>query len=334
MSSRRESDFARLEQLLREADKRAELERKRADDELRNRKEADERAELERQRAEEEQRNRKEADERAELERQRAEDERRRAEAAESRAHIEESKTRQTTFEEYIHTCHTLLLKPLRVQTDKSLSTQGSITSPKNKPCSTLLKPWLDFPIRQQELFKRVHEYFPRDVGLFSSTQFLTELGQKICDRPLASEKDLEGYERLAVEGPTTDIISQLQKIEEARSALRLGDGIMFKNHANTLADTNEEVQQSLQNLRLLRRQQAPNSKAKDSDQICVYKETNSRCSVCMVIEYKPSHKLLVYNLQAGLLRADSKSMNLLEDVINRPTIPTNPEEKFIYYSK
>jgi hypothetical protein len=108
----------------------------------------------------------------------------------------------------------------------------------------------------------------------------------------------------------------------------------MFKNHANTLADTNEEVQQSLQNLRLSRRQQAPNSKAKDSDQICVYKETNSRCSVCMVIEYKLSHKLLVYNLQAGLLRADSRFMNLPEDVINRPIIPMNPEEKFIYYSE
>jgi len=54
MSSRQESDFARLEQLLREADERAELERKRADDEQRNRKEADERAELERQRAEDE----------------------------------------------------------------------------------------------------------------------------------------------------------------------------------------------------------------------------------------------------------------------------------------
>jgi hypothetical protein len=108
----------------------------------------------------------------------------------------------------------------------------------------------------------------------------------------------------------------------------------MFENHANTLADTNEEVQQSLQNLRLSRRQQAPNSKAKDSDQICVYKETNGRRSVCMVIEYKPSHKLSVYNLRAGLLRADSGSMNLLEDVINRPTIPTSPEEKFIYHTE
>jgi hypothetical protein len=46
MSLRRESDFARLEQLLQEADERAERERRRA-------QEADERAELERQRAEE-----------------------------------------------------------------------------------------------------------------------------------------------------------------------------------------------------------------------------------------------------------------------------------------
>jgi hypothetical protein len=96
-------------------------------------------AELERKRADDEQLNRKEADERTVLERQRAEDERRRAEEAESRAHIEESKTRRTTFEEYIRTCHILLSKPLRVQTDKSLSTQGSITNPKNKPCPTLL---------------------------------------------------------------------------------------------------------------------------------------------------------------------------------------------------
>jgi hypothetical protein len=116
MSSRRDSDFARLEQLLQE--------------ERRNRQEADERA--------------KEAEERAELPRRRAEDERRRAEGeqrnrqeAESRAQIERKKTRPTTFEEYIRACHALLSKPLRIQTDKSLSTQCSITSPKNKPCPT-----------------------------------------------------------------------------------------------------------------------------------------------------------------------------------------------------
>jgi hypothetical protein len=327
MSSRRESDFARLEQLLREADERAEQERKRADEEQRNRRKADEKAEQERRRAQE-------ADEKAEQERRRAQEADEKAEQERKRADEEQKKTSRTTFEEYIRTCHTLLSKPLRIQTDKSLSTQGSITSPKNKPCPALLKPWTDFPLQQQQLFERVCKYIPQDAKHFSSIQYLKELGQDLCDRPLASEKDLEAYQRLAVERPTTNIILHLQGIKKARKALSLGDGIMFENHANTLSDTNEEVRQSLQNLRLSSARQAPKSKAKDSDQICVYKETDYRRSVCMVIEYKPSHKLSVYNLRAGLLRADSGSMNLPEDIINRPTIPTNPEEKFVYHSE
>jgi hypothetical protein len=52
-----------------------------------------------------------------------------------------------------------------------------------------------------------------------------------------------------------------------------------------------------------------------------------------MVIEYKPSHKLSVYNLRAGL-QADSGFINLPNDIINRPTIPTNLEEKFVYHSE
>ncbi|KAH8585874.1 hypothetical protein B0O99DRAFT_646017, partial [Bisporella sp. PMI_857] len=188
MSSRMESEFARLEQLLREADERAEQERRRAE-------EANERTEQERRRAEDEQRNRQEA---------------------ESRAQIEGKKTRPTTFEGYIRACHTLLSKPLRIQAGKSLSTQGSITSPKNKPCPNLLKPWTDFPVQQQQHFEKIYEYMPRNAELFSSIQYLTELGQDICDRPLASENDLEAYQRPAVERPTTHIISHLQRIEAA----------------------------------------------------------------------------------------------------------------------
>jgi hypothetical protein len=104
----RESEFVRLEQPLREARQRA--------------READKKAEQERRRAEE-------ADERTKQERRRAEDEQRNRQEAESRAQIEGKKTRPTTFEEYIRACHTLLSKPLRIQTDKSLSTQGSVTS-------------------------------------------------------------------------------------------------------------------------------------------------------------------------------------------------------------
>lgn len=294
MSSRRESDFARLEQKLREADQL-----------------------------------RREADERTELERKRADEERRRAEEA-------EEKTRSTTFEQYIRACHTLLSKPLRIQTDRSLSTQGSTTSNKNKPCPTLLKPWMDFPTLQQQLFEKVTEYIPLEAAPFSSMQYLKELGQDLCDRPLASEKDLEVYQRSAVERPTTHIISHLLQIAEARREFNLGDGIIFENHANTLGDSNEEVQQSLQNLRLSSKQQASSSNPKPryADQICVYKEADGTRSPCMVVEYKASHKLSVFNLRGGLLRADGGSMNILEDVINRITVPTKPEEKFIYNSE
>ncbi|KAH7393706.1 hypothetical protein BKA64DRAFT_746722 [Cadophora sp. MPI-SDFR-AT-0126] len=301
MSSRRESEFARLEQLLREADERVEQERRRAE-------EADERAEQERRRAEDEQRKRIE----------------------------EETKTRPTTFEEYLRACHTFLSKPLRIQTDKSLSTQGSITSTKNKPCPTLLMPWTDFPILQQRLFERVSDYIPQDAALFSSIQYLTELGQDLCDRPLASEKDTEAYQRLAVERPTTHIISHLQQVEEARRDFNLGSGIIFENHANTLSDSNEEVQQSLQDLRISNKGQASSSnpKPRNADQICVYKEADGTRSLCMVVEYKPSHKLSVFNLRAGLLRADKGSMDIPKNVINRITIPTDPEDKFVYHSE
>ncbi|KAG9241154.1 hypothetical protein BJ878DRAFT_522142 [Calycina marina] len=301
MSSRRESEFARLEELLREANERAEQERRRAE-------EADERVEQERRRAEDEQRNRKEA----------------------------EKKTQPTTLEEYLRSCHTLLSKPLRIQTDKSLSTQGSITSPKNKPCPTLLKPWSDFPMLQQQLFERLYEYIPRDAELFSSTQYLTELGKDLCDRPLASEKDLEAYQRLAVERPTTHVISHLQQVEEARREFNLGGGIIFENHANTLSDSNEEVQQSLQDLRISSQghTSSSNPKPRNADQICVYKEADGTKNLCMIVEYKPSHKLSVFNLRAGLLRADKGSMNIPKDVINRITIPTDPEDKFVYHSE
>ena len=49
--------------------------------------------------------------------------------------------------------------------------------------------PWTDFPIVQQYLFKRVSEFIPPDAEHFISIQYLKELSQDLCDRPLASEK-------------------------------------------------------------------------------------------------------------------------------------------------
>jgi hypothetical protein len=154
--------------------------------------------------------------------------------------------------------------------------------------------------------------------------------------RATGKRKDLEAYQRLAVERPTTHIIPCLQQIEEARRELNLSGDIIFENHANTLSDSNEEVQQSLQDLRILSKGQAlsSNPKPRNADWICVYKKADGTRSLCMVVEYNPSHKLSVFNLRAGLLRADTGCLNILEDVINRITIPTDPEEKFVDHSE
>jgi len=123
-----------------------------------------------------------------------------------------------------------------------SRQTKASVRKAPSQQALVGLKPWTDFPILLQQLFERVSELIPEDAKHFSSTQYLTELGQDLCDRPLASEKDLETYQRLAVERPTTNIISQHQQIEVARLKFNLGSSIIFENHANNLSDSNKEV--------------------------------------------------------------------------------------------
>jgi hypothetical protein len=188
----------------------------------------------------------------------------------------------------------------------------------------------------QQQLFERIYEYIPQDAELFSSTQYLTELGQDLCDRPLASEKDLKVYQRLAVERPTTNIIFYFQQVKEACCKFNLSGSIIFENHANTFSNSNKDVLQSLQDLCISSKRQASslNLKPQNANQICIYKEADGIQSLYIIVEYKLSYKLSVFNLQARFLQADQGSINILKDVINQITIPTNLREKFVYNSK
>jgi hypothetical protein len=198
------------------------------------------------------------------------------------------------------------------------------------------LKPWKDFLPAQQKRFDRTRTYVSPETGHFSSQQYLRELGQELCDRALASEKDLEGYLRLAVERPTTSIISILENNEDARRGLNLRGGVIFENHANTLTDGNEEVENSFRELEISDAQPISRSTTRPtkSDQICVYMESTGARSLCMIVEYKPAHKLTESNLRAGLLQADSGSLHLPNDVFSRIKIPTEKNAKFIYHSE
>jgi hypothetical protein len=239
-----------------------------------------------------------------------------RAGAAEERAGAAEERSENTTLPKFLELCHKFFSEPLRVQTDRSLTTKGSITSPRGKKFPTYLRPWHDFPEQQQHYFDRAYSLLcPDDSSprrAFSSRVALEDLGHTLCRRPLASEKDLESYERFAVEEKVKDVVEQLMKMREAQTLLNHCNEIEFENHLNTLSDNAEEV---------LARQ-----KRSRTDQACVFRNIHGNRSLLFVREYKAAHKLSVEYLRAGL-----RPMNLREDVVQRLMIPQDPGEKLNY---
>ena len=268
-------------------------------------------------------------------ERQRARDERRlrelaegRAEQAESRAEQAENQTRRTTFEELLESCHRLS-QSMSVQPDKSLSTQGSTTSPKGKCCLTTIRPWEDFPVKRQNAFDEVYNTLhpPDDESprLFSPLLHIEELGRTIPGRMIASEEDLKFFQHSTVEKFVADVISALAANQKYSEDWSLGHGVVFENHTNTLSDMAEDVQERLQILASSKtRHRTP--KPIRADQICVYKSEDDQMDLLFIIEYKAPHKLTKEILRAGL-----RVMDVPKEVINRPTIPTDPQEKFRY---
>jgi hypothetical protein len=297
MAGRSPSDYKTLLQELEEArqgQKRAEEQQRQAEGQQRQAEEQQRQAEEERERE-------------AEL-RQQAEEEREQA----------RERTRETTFDEYITACHSLLCEPLRAACS-SRSTKGSIPAPTGKYCPTRFREWTDFAAQQTEVYNTVRSYLqPTEVDaprLFSPLLALQDLGRRLCSRPLSSEKDLEGVERYGKDLHVQDIISALCKNSDAREELRLGNGFRFDSHTNALDEEAAEA-----------RERDTTSGRMQPDQFCVHRLDGDSSTLLMTVEYKPPHKLSTENLCAGL-----RPMNFWEEVVNTETIPTDRAEKLRY---
>ncbi|KAJ0332009.1 hypothetical protein KNSL1_013780, partial [Colletotrichum chrysophilum] len=292
---------------------------------------AEERAEAQRQRAEAEQQRAEAEQQRAEAEQQRAEAEQRRAEAEQRRADEAEQQIQPTSLDEYITACHSLVYSKFTVETDRRLTSKGSITNPRHKWCPTNLQPWPDFLQQQRIVFGTLYDTFPSDRRCFESRSFLSGLGGRIARRKITDEKALEYFLHNSVEDPVRAIMDELKKVEEVNRVFDLGNGIVFENHPHVISDVAEEVvdrnvpstppstpHTSTVDLKQLR-----------ADQICVYRsETAGSESRTMlyVSEYKPPHKLTAPHLRLGL-----RPMNIYKEVVNRKTIPTSvdPDARF-----
>lgn len=223
--------------------------------------------------------------------------------------------TQGTTLLEFLETCHNSMSRPLRVRTP-ARSTQGKIPPPTGKCCPTRLLPWTNCTAAQQEIYDSVCDYLQPTAEnaprVFSAIGGLEAFGMQLRTT-LSSERDLESYERFAVEDHVCKIITELCKIPQARQRFQLGDGIEFDNHANSLDEnTVEEDHPS-------------GSQRARPDQFCIHRVDNVR-TLLMTVEYKPPHKLTVENLRVGL-----RPMNFWEEVVQPQTIPTEEAQKLKY---
>jgi Lipopolysaccharide kinase (Kdo/WaaP) family len=323
------------------ANQRAELERQRAEEAVTQRNLANERAEDERERAEDEreraereQQRAEDERERAEREQQRAEDERERAEREQQRAEEAEQRTRKTTLTEYLDFCHAYLFQSISVQTDKSLSTQGDITSPKNKLRPDRLRPWNDFLAIQKDTQERLQSVYADydEQRVFENLAFIEGLGRRVASRKIASEGDLANLQRETIETPVASIINHLQSLDVVQDELTLGNGIFFDNHPNALSDAADEVSQRLENLQpFTPGRSIPPLSGLRADQICVYtvaEDNYTLRKLAFVVEYKAPHKLNLAYLRFGLREMDVKS------VIDRSLVPSaESPEHFQYHA-
>ncbi|OJD22273.1 hypothetical protein ACJ73_06382 [Blastomyces percursus] len=149
----------------------------------------------------------------------------------------ERERNRPTTFGAFIRHCHDLLCG--RYELKHLLAPQARFPLLPENACPLRLRPWADCEARQQGIYKSICRYLqPTDEDarqLFAPLVALEDHSRRFARRPISSERDLETYERLAVEDHVHHIVAELCKIPNAREEFQLGSGVRFDNHANYL---------------------------------------------------------------------------------------------------
>ena len=240
---------------------------------------------------------------------------------------------RKTTLSEYLDLCQRHLFDPISVQTNKSWTTQGGVTSPKGKLRPITIRPWTDFLEEQGAVFDRLFEHYPLYDGprVFESASVVAALERKVRQRPLASETDLMMIENLAIEDPVTDIVRSLAAVDAVREEFRLPASIRFDNHINSLNFDADEVAERLARQTLdpiTPVTPLPGRRALCPDQICVYFQDGDGYTIgrpAFVVEYKAAHKVTTAMLRAGLHEME------LAEVINSVRVPGPDDEEGLF---
>ncbi|KAI4193051.1 MAG: hypothetical protein LQ346_004017 [Caloplaca aetnensis] len=282
-----------------------------------------------------------------------AEQERLRAEQANQRADKAEATTQPTTLEELLEHCHNELFQQFEIQADKTLTTQGDVTSPIGRIYPRRLRIWTDFPALQQQAFDKYYAPLHPEGSshnakrIFIDAHAIRSNGElNLKGRKISSEDDLRLFESTAVANMVRAVIDRLSADKELRNTLGLdaGASVSFENHANALNAGNVELEARLlpkplnptsddqagKLANIFQAQQPPTTPAPTAttqydqgerltkaDNYCVYHAEGQHRKLLYAVEFKAPHKVTKEMLRTGL-----HEMDLSKDVINRPTIP------------
>ncbi|KAL6854712.1 hypothetical protein ACO1O0_005837 [Amphichorda felina] len=271
-----------------------------------------ERREKEQERREKEQERREKEQERREKEQERREKERERSEKEQA-----ERRLRKTTLEEYLAACQEHVLSKIVLVTDGYLTTRGPSTSPARKHCPSFLTSWDDFLSIQEDIIREINDILPRDARLFESSHSLSTIGNRIRSRRVIDEASLVFIQNNAIEDPVALILSKLKDFHPENRGRVIPGRVHFQTTASNLrdlADTRDTVQRDAR----LR-----------TDQVCVFRNSGDQNDIAYIIEYKAPHKLHAEHFERGL-----RPMNIVNEVVNKPTIPTTQPDIFNHYAE
>lgn len=229
--------------------------------------------------------------------------------------------------------CHRSLSKSIQIETNATLTTQGTVTDPVNRLYPKRILPWLDFPRLQEEVWAKLEgaaSFASRP--LFPSNHQLDYVAANIQDKPIYSEASLRNFQRDTVENFVEMIIEALRADETLGRELCLHGRVAFYDRANPSENTGGSLEESLEHMHVddalpSRRQRRGRGRGRKqaqqtrparrrnrrADQFCVHVISNERQVPAYVVEFKAPHKLTEPELVAGL-----HEVELERDVIGK----------------
>ena len=191
-----------------------------------------------------------------------------------------ERQLRSTTLLEFLDAAHVNFSMNMKVQMNKTLATKGDPSNADGKLCPRLIKPWIEFNTQQKATWQQLEELSNtiKSSRVFSTLAYL-EGSEFQFERMIASEKDLEFFERYAVESQVSRIIKHFSTDPVIKEKLHLNGGVVFENHQNTLSFDDPEVASRMHQLSPRKDStkhnpvmaRAPELVLKHTDQMCVY---------------------------------------------------------------